>query len=354
MAAASKGRYGKLTMAARYPTTLGGQARRQAGRYVLGTAILAAQQALMFGRDMLFKRGVDAATGSEGHGHEAVMAAAAAMGVVIVAGGLRVLSRVVLFNAGRAAEYELRAMLLDRLHELGPSFFRKIPTGDILSRSTNDLTQVRLLLGFGVLNVVNTVFALISALSLMIGISGRLTLAALLPAPLLMLLTRWFSRQMFTRMRDTQESLGQLSGRVQSSLAGIRVVRSLALEPAELKAFGQASDRYLEKSLGLAKIRGAMGPIMGAVSSVGLLIVFWYGGSLVLEHRITQGDFVAFWAGLGRLIWPMVALGFVASILQRGRVSYQRLEQIFVATPEVVTGEGPAPAVWPERSRCAT
>ncbi|RYE84295.1 MAG: ABC transporter ATP-binding protein, partial [Myxococcales bacterium] len=213
------------------------------------------------------------------------------------------------------------------------------------SRSTNDLTQVRLLLGFGVLNVANTLFALISALSLMIGISGRLTLAALAPAPVLMLVTRWFARQMFSRTRDTQESLGVLSGRAQASLAGVRVVRSLALEPAEQRAFSAASEQYLEKSLGLAKIRGAMFPIMGAVSAVGLLIVFWYGGTLVLEQRISHGDFVAFWAGLGRLIWPLMALGFVASIVQRGRASYERLEQIFVAVPEVVSGPAPAPAL---------
>ena len=259
----------------------------------------------MFSRDRLFKAGVDAAT--SGRAHEAVRAAAIAVVVVIGAATVRVLSRVVVFNGGRAAEYELRAALLAKLHTLGPSFFRKIPTGDILSRATNDLTQVRLLLGFGVLNVVGTLFALGSALAVMLGVSGRLTLAALVCAPILMSVTRWFSRNVFLRTRDNQEALGKMSERVQASLAGVRVVRSLSLEEAEIASFDATSRDYLDKSLALAKLRGSMMPIMGAVSAVGVLTVFWYGGSLLLDGSISRGDFVAFWLALERLIWPMIS-----------------------------------------------
>ncbi|MCU0655939.1 MAG: ABC transporter ATP-binding protein/permease [Polyangiaceae bacterium] len=329
-------------MEERYPTSLSGQLRRQATPYFVGSLLLAGQQSLMFARDWLFKLGVDAAV-TERH-PEAVRAALLAGGAVVLAAGMRVLSRVLIFNGGRAAEYELRAELLRKLHQLGTSFSQKLSTGDILSRSTNDLTQVRLLLGFGILNVVNTLFALVSALSLMIGISGKLTLAALAPAPVLMLVTRWFSRQMFLRTRDNQESLGQLSGRVQASLAGVRVVRALSLEASEERAFRQISEVYLEKSLSLARLRGMMFPIMGAVASAGAVIVFWYGGSLVLERQISHGDFIAFSTGLARLIWPLMALGFVASIVQRGRASYARLQEVFEAVPQVQDGTAPAPS----------
>jgi ATP-binding cassette, subfamily B, multidrug efflux pump len=325
-----------------YPTSLGGQLRRHVGAYLAGAALLGAQQTLMLGRDRLFKTGVDAAVSNQAS--TAVQAAATAIAVVIAASVLRVLSRVVMFNGGRAAEYELRSSMLAKLHTLGPSFFRKIPTGNILSRATNDLAQVRLLLGFGILNVVNTVFSLTSALTVMIGVSGRLTVGALGAAPVLMLVTRWFSRQMFIRTRENQDALGSMSDRVQASLAGVRVVRSLSLEEAELNFFQQTSDRYLEKSLSLARIRGAMFPIMGAVSAVGMLTVFWYGGSLILSGKITQGDFVAFWTALGRLIWPLISLGFVMSIVQRGRASYERLQEVFTASPEVLSGPLPAPA----------
>ncbi len=327
---------------ARFPTTLRGQLRRHAWSYGLGALLLLLQQALMFSRDWLFKSGIDAAT--RARGQDAARAGAVAMGVIVVAAGVRVASRVVMFNAGRKVEYELRTELLSSLHRLGPSFFRKIPTGDILSRATNDLTQVRLLLGFGVLNVINTVFALVSALSLMLGVSVRLTLASLVGGPVLVVLTRWFSKQMFTRTRDNQESLGKMSDRVQASLAGVRVVRSLALEGPEVASFERTSETYLVKSLRLAQVRGLMFPIMGVVSALGLLGTTLYGSRLVANGDITQGDFIAFWAAFSRLVWPLLALGFVAAIVARGRAGYERLRVVYEAEADVVDGPLPAPA----------
>ncbi|MCC6648807.1 MAG: ABC transporter ATP-binding protein [Polyangiaceae bacterium] len=327
---------------ARFPTTLRGQLRQHAGSYALGAALLLAQQSLMFWRDWLFKTGIDAAGAARGDA--AVHAGAVAMAVIVVAAGVRVASRVVMFNAGRRVEYELRGELLASLHRLGPSFFRKIPTGDILSRATNDLTQVRLLLGFGVLNVINTAFALVSALSLMVGVSWRLTLASLVGGPVLVVLTRWFSKQVFGRTRENQEALGQLSDRVQASLAGVRVVRSLSLEDAERASFDAASAAYLVKSLRLAQIRGLMFPIMGVVSALGLLGTTLYGSRLVARGDITQGDFIAFWAAFSRLVWPLLALGFVAAIVARGKAGHDRLRAIYEAEADVVDGPLPAPA----------
>ena len=295
----------------------------------------------MYGRDILFKHGVDQATA--GRGAAAGRAAALALGVIVAAAAVRVLSRIVIFNGGRAAEYELRSALLARLHTLGAGFFRKIPTGDILSRSTSDLAQLRLLLGFGVLNVINTVFALTSALLVMVGVSVKLTVASLAATPAVVLLTRWFSKQMFVSTRETQEALGRMSDRVQASLAGVRVVRSLALEDAEIDRFRVTSEAYLQKSLRLARIRGSMGPIFGLVGAIGTLIMFWYGGLLMVEGTISRGDFVAFWSALGRLVWPLIALGFILGIVQRGRASYARLQAIYEAIPDVVDGTQPAP-----------
>jgi ATP-binding cassette subfamily B protein len=214
-----------------------------------------------------------------------------------------------------------------------------------MSRATNDLTQVRLLLGFGLLNVVSSIFAFSSALYVMLHLSLKLTLAALITMPVLMLVTRSFSSKLFVRTRDNQEAIGSMSDRVLASLAGIRVVRSFALEGSEMSAFAQANQAYLEKSLVLARLRGSMGPLMGAISSVGVLVVFWYGGRLMLAGEMTQGDFVSFWLALQRLTWPMLAIGFVAAIVQRGRAGYARLTTIFDAVPEVVSGPLPRPAV---------
>jgi ATP-binding cassette subfamily B protein len=325
-----------------YPITLWGQFRKNLKLYLLGAVLLALQQTLMAKRDFLVKAAVDAVDALRGP--DAAHAAALMLGVSVSAAVVRVLSRVSVFTAGRNVEYELRAALLSRLHKLGPSFFRKMPTGEIMSRATNDLAQVRLLLGFGILNVIASAFALASALYVMVRLSGKLTLAALATFPVLMLVTRSFSTRMFVRNRENQEAIGKMSDRVLASLAGVRVVRSFSLEKTEIAAFEEANKGYLEKSLGLARVRGTMGPLMGAIGSVGVLVVFWYGGTLVLRGEMTKGDFVSFWLALLRLTWPMLAIGFVAAILQRGRAGYERLKTIFDGVPDVVSGPLPAPA----------
>ncbi|HYJ07771.1 MAG TPA: ABC transporter ATP-binding protein, partial [Polyangiaceae bacterium] len=252
--------------------------------------------------------------------------------------GVRVLSRVAVFNAGRNAEYELRRVLSAKLLTLGPSFYRRLNTGEIMSRVTNDLTQVRLLLGFGVLNVINTVFALVSSLAVILPMSPKLTAAAMVPLPLLLLVTRAFSHGFFTRTREAQAALGEMSGRVQSSIAGVRVVRSFALEAREAEAFEVTNQKYLEKSLGLARLRGSMTPILQVTLSIGVLVVFWYGGHLVMNDELDKGQFLSFTRALGRLTWPLMSLGFIVGMLQRGRASYSRLAEIFTAEPDIQDG----------------
>jgi len=319
------------------------QLRRNLGLYSVGAAMVVVQQLLMAKRDFLVKAAVDATTAAE---RQAALYAAGLILVVSVAAAVaRWISRATIFGAGRNVEYELRAALLHRLHRLGPSFFGGAATGDIMSRATNDLYQVRLLAGFGMLNVVSSVLALASALYVMVSISGRLTVAALCMWPVLALVVRSFSTRLFRRSSENQKALGAMSDRVLASLAGVRVVRSFAMEESVRADFERYNRRYLDRSLSLARLRGTMGPIMAAVSAVGVLIVFWYGGSLLLDpdpaRRISTGDFVAFWLALLRLTWPMMAVGFVSSIVQRGRAGYERLRSIFEAEPDVVDGRRP-------------
>jgi ATP-binding cassette subfamily B protein len=325
---------------ASFPSGLGAQFRRNLTLYVLGACLLGGQQILMAKRDLLVKDAVNAVTSGQSNGAQIALILLA---VIIGAALMRVLSRVTIFTGGRNVEYELRAVLLSRLHKLGPSFFRRMPTGEIMSRATNDLGQVRLLLGFGVLNIIGSSFALASALFVMVRLSGKLTLAVSVVLPLLVLATRSLSGRMFRATRENQEAIGKMSDRVLASLAGVRVVRSFALEAAEERAFELESRSYLEKNLTLARVRGSMGPIMGWINAVGVLVVFWYGGVLVQRGEMQGGDFVAFWTALQRLIWPLLALGFVLSIVQRGRAGYERLRVIFDAVPEVESGALPAP-----------
>jgi len=324
------------------PTALSAQFRRHARPYVLGTVFLAIYQGLAYGFDRGLIYGVEAATA--GNRERAIWIAALLAATPIVAMSVRVLSRVLIFNGGRDVEYELRRVLLDRLHALGPAFYRKMPSGEIMSRATNDLAQVRMLLGFAVLNSVNTVFALVSSLAFTFYVSVKLTLAALVTLPLLILITRRFSKLMFSLTRGNQAALGKMSDRVQASLAGVRVVKSFALEEVEVASFAEVNKAYLDKSLALARLRGSMGPMMQSLSALGIVIVFLYGGHLVATREISPAGFVAFFWSIQRLVWPLIALGFVVGMIARGRAAYTRLEDVFNAVPDVVDGDLAAPA----------
>ncbi len=324
------------------PTTLDGQLKHHLPQFAHGAAYLVGFNALRAGIDLLLKRGVDDLGARRFH--DATTAGLLVAASVVLAVVTRVRSRVVLFNTGRDIEYDLRGALLAKLHTLGPSFFRRMSAGEVMSRSTNDLTQVRLLFGFGALNVINTATAFASAIAVMVGLSPRLTIASLVVYPPLILLTRGFSRNLYTRTRQSQDALGAMSERVQANVAGVRVVRSFALEESEAKTFAAVNADYVDKSLAIARLRGMMGPIAGLLGTVGTLVVFWYGGRMVVTHELSPGSFVAFLSALGRLAWPTMALGFMLAIVQRGRASYSRLAEVFAASPEVVDGARPGPA----------
>lgn len=257
---------------------------------------------------------------------------------------VRTWSRVRMFNVGRDVEYELRNRLLDKLHLLGPSFFRKMPTGEIMSRATNDLAQIRLLLGFGTLNVVNSIFAYVGAVALMFAISPRLTMFALIPVPLFVFVTMRFSRAMFTRSVDYQKALGKLSERTQESLSGIRITRAHALEDFDIARFDEVNQAAVKQTMRLVTVRGVMWPVMVLFSSASVLIAVGVGGDMVLHQQLTAGQFFAFVAYLAQLTWPTIALGFILSVIQRGRASYGRIREVLDAVPDVADAANAKPA----------
>jgi len=195
-----------------------------------------------------------------------------------------------------------------------------------------------------VLNAVNTVFALASSLAFTLSVSVKLTLASLSTLPLLILITRRFSKLMFSLTRGNQAALGKMSERVQASLAGVRVVKSFALEEVEVRSFEEVNRDYLDRSLALARLRGSMGPMMQSLSAIGIVIIFLYGGHLMITGEVTPEGFVAFFWSIQRLVWPLISLGFVVGMIARGRAAYTRLEDIFQAVPDVVSGSQASPA----------
>jgi ATP-binding cassette subfamily B protein len=329
----------------RYPTTLGGQLERHVPQYVAGTLMLLGFQIAMTSIDFLSKAAIDDLFG---HDPAAAWKPAAAMLVLAVGAFIaRVASRWYIFNAGRDTEYEMRQELLAKLHQLGTAFYRKMPAGEIMSRSTSDLQQVRMLCGFGILSIVSVCFAFAGALLVMVKMSPRLTVACLANLPIVILVSRAVSRGLYVRMRANQAALGRMSDVLQANLAGVRVVRSFALEERERDRFEKANQTYLDASLGLARLRGSFAPTIGAVASLGILVFAWYGSTLLLRGPaaggISEGAFFAFWSAFARMTWPMIAVGFSLSIVQRGRAGYARLKEIFDAEPEVVDGPRRAP-----------
>lgn len=319
------------------PVGLWAQFRRHSPGYIAGFAFLGVYQALQYWFDTFLDRAVDSAVAGDAAATRRL--GAVLIGMALVAFGARVYSRMAIFNGGRNAEYELRKAVLHHLHKLGPSFYGRTATGDIMSRVTNDLGQVRLLLGFGVLNAVSTVFGLASALAVTLERSVKLTFASLAALPLLVVVVLVFSRQMYGRQRENQDAMGKLSERVQSSIAGIRVVRSFGLEKHEVAEFERVNQEYLQKSLLLARLRGVMWPIMQALSSVSVVVLLWYGGHLVLtDPSFDEGAFVAFFRALSRLTWPLISLGFMISVIQRGRASYSRVKELFDIQPDITDG----------------
>ncbi|MAQ13269.1 MAG: carbohydrate ABC transporter [Sandaracinus sp.] len=312
---------------------LGVYLRPYRGRLVLGVVLLMFTNAFDKAIPWVLQQAIDAMVG-ERFGTVKAMA----LVVMGIAAGLwifRTLSRVVVFNVGRDVEFDLRNELIENVHRLGPSFFRRMATGEVMSRATNDLGQVRLLVGFGVLRVVDSVFAFGGAIALMVALSPELTLYAMAPFPLIVLLARFFGKRLYQRSREHQESLARLADVAQENLAGVRVVRAYAIEDAEQERFDGANATAVEASMRLVVLRGLMWPMLLLVASLGTLIVIGKGGSMVLDGTLTVGELAAFNAYLAQLVWPTLALGWLLSVVQRGRAGYDRVRQVLDAEPEV-------------------
>jgi ATP-binding cassette subfamily B protein len=263
--------------------------------------------------------------------------------IAVVQGMARTFSRFVIFNVGRDIEYDLRNDLFRHLETLPLGFYQQRHTGDLMSRLVNDVTAVRMLLGPGILNFINTPVAYVWALAMMLSKDARLTIAALAVYPAALLVVKRSSRLLMERTLRVQEGLGELSSRVQENLSGIHVVKSYAAEASEIESFARANERFQEQSLRLARVRGFIGPVMNSVGGMGALVVLFYGGQKVIARKLSIGDLAEFIGYLYQLAWPTMALGWMLSILQRGRAAMQRLNELFAVAPAITSPAGAEP-----------
>ena len=273
--------------------------------------------------------------------------------LALVHGSSRLGSRFAITGASQKIEADLRSDLYAALQTFPPRFYGAHSTGDLMARSTSDITAVRSLLGFGAISLVSTVFAFVGVLAAMLAVDPWLTLWALAPYPALLLLARRFNLKVNDRAQAAQDQLSVLSERVQEYLSGMAVVRAYTLEPRARADFGRANAEYLRLSLALARTEAGFSPLMGLIAGVGTLVVIWAGGRAVVDGRLSLGALVAFNGYLAYLTWPTMALGWTLSIVRRGLTSMTRLEEITgaaaveagaVATEIVVAGAvRPAP-----------
>jgi ATP-binding cassette, subfamily B, multidrug efflux pump len=249
--------------------------------------------------------------------------------VAVVMGTARWISRFVIFNIGRDIEYEIRNDLFAHMAKLGPDFYQRLRTGDLMSRMVNDITALRLLVGMGVLMLTNTPVYFVYALIFMAYLNRQLTVAAIIPAILLLFGVRRLTRALMERSLKVQQELGNIGAKVQESLAGIHVVKAYTLEEHEARRFRALNDRYNEQGLALARTRGGLFPMIRAAAATSTMIVLIYGGRLVVAGQISIGDLMAFMLYVTQLAFQATSFGWVLSIYQRGKAAMKRIDEIF-------------------------
>ncbi|MEN2984417.1 MAG: ABC transporter ATP-binding protein [Dictyoglomaceae bacterium] len=243
--------------------------------------------------------------------------------------------RMSIIPASRKLEAKIRDKYFSHLQRLSINYFNYRKTGELMALATNDLNAVRELFGFGVIMFFDTLFLGILSIIFLLSINIKLTLYLLIPLPLITFSIFFFGRITHQRFKYVQEGFARLTDKVEETIAGIRVVKAYVQEEGELKSFLEKSKDLLEKNIKLVKVWGFMFPSIEFLAGLCVLIIFYYGGLSVLRGEISLGDFIAFNGYIGLLIWPMVALGQVVNVFQRGKASLERINEVLDETPEI-------------------
>lgn len=256
---------------------------------------------------------------------------------------IRMASRIMLFGVGRQVEFDLKQRLFEHLLRMEPAYFAKNTAGELISRATSDVDNIRRLLGFAVLSLANTLFAYAFTVPVMLSLSVRLTVVALAVYPIMLVLVRLFSDRLRNEQLRVQEATSRLSDLIQEDMSGIALIKIYAQEQNERRAFAALNDELLDANLTLARTRNTLFPLLGGLASISLLVILASGAGAISSGALTVGDFVAMVLYVERLVFPTALLGFTITAYQRGEVSIDRVEAILVSEPKVSDG----PTVYP-------
>jgi len=264
-------------------------------------------------------------------------------GIGIAIGLFRYLWRRCLLGTSRRVEEGLRNRLFTHIETLSATYFDKTQTGDLMARATNDIQQVRMATGMGMVALNDAIVLGAAAIGFMAYINVRLTIFVLIPMPFIVLGTRFFGRQMHRRYQEVQGSFADLTEGVRERLTGIRIVKAYGTETTEQQQIEQLSGKYIQKNLNLVAITGSFFPLMLLLSNTSLAIVIYLGGRQTILQEITAGEFVAFISYLGLLTWPMMAMGWVTNLIQRGRASLDRIHAVLQTLPDITDSKNAVP-----------
>jgi ATP-binding cassette subfamily B protein len=308
--------------------------RRLPGGYALG-ALLTLAFAASFQLIPLATGGVARAI-EDGRGTAAVQSAVLwLVGVALVYAVFRLSSRLLMFRCGRELEYQIRNDFFRHIQRLPQSFFNANRTGDLMSRAVNDINSVRLFLGMGLLNLIQTPVLYAGAVVVLLSIDPILTLWAALPYPLFIGIARLFGRRMFIANLEAQEQLGRVSTSVQENAAGVTVVRAYALEDEERRRFARQNDRLFRRNFSAFRIQAFMMPLIGLLPVFAMLMILWRGGFAVQAGRVQASDLFVFYSYVVLLTFPTFMLGFVIAMVQRGLAALERLGEVLDTVPSI-------------------
>ncbi|MCC5634350.1 ABC transporter ATP-binding protein/permease [Nostoc sp. CHAB 5844] len=248
---------------------------------------------------------------------------------------IRMASRIWLFGVGRQVEFDLKQRIFEHLLKLEPAYFATNTAGDLISRATSDVENIRRLVGFAVLSLANTFFAYTLTLPVMLAISADLTLYSLAVYPFMFLLVHLFSDRLRKQQATVQERLSDISELIQEDISGIALIKIYAQEENERQAFAKKNQQLLKANLQLAKSRNVLFPLIGGLANISSLIIIWLGTTRISGGTLAVGDFLALLLYVERLVFPTALLGFTITTYQRGEVSIDRLESIFSVTPKI-------------------
>ena len=271
--------------------------------------------------------------------HKLLIYSLIVIALALAKGVFQFLTRWVLIGISRDIEFDLRNDLFAHLERLSHSYYQRNRTGDIMARATNDLNAVRMLLGPAIMYSANTIVFTAGALGFMLAISPKLTLYAFLPLPIASVVIQYFGRRIHERFERIQAMFSDISARAQENFSGARVIRAYVQEQSEIAAFEGANQEYIRRSLGLVRLMGMLWPTLELMLGAAVVIVLWLGGRQVLMGKMNIGAFVAFNTYMVQLTWPVIALGWVINIFQRGTASLVRIQDILSQQPEIADEE---------------